>query len=163
MSKSKSRKKRPPKRVLALPDLAQAKTAVLNSLASASGQRTYDHAIREFRRLVLFGASPRVQSHRCASLPDSPRTTRICTGHDQPSAGRRPAHRVRGGRCRPPVWWRLKCPRAKHCGIVEGRKLREKDARGLAHYVLRCRRQRGTVPQSNEMIRPEILRGFGTS
>src|SRR6185436_10222595 len=48
MSKSKSRKKRAPKRVLALPDLEHAKTAVLNSLTSASGQRTYDHAIREF-------------------------------------------------------------------------------------------------------------------
>ena len=47
MSTSKSRKKRPPKRVLALPDLEHAKTAVLNSLTSASGQRTYYHAIRE--------------------------------------------------------------------------------------------------------------------
>jgi integrase len=41
-------KTKPPKRVLALPDLEHAKTAVLNSLTSASGQRTYDHAIREF-------------------------------------------------------------------------------------------------------------------
>src|SRR5206468_3101872 len=41
MSKSKSRKRKAPKRVLALPDLEQAKTAVLNSLTSASGQRTY--------------------------------------------------------------------------------------------------------------------------
>jgi hypothetical protein len=40
MPKSKSRKKKSPKRVLALPDLEQAKTAVLNSLTSASGQRT---------------------------------------------------------------------------------------------------------------------------
>jgi hypothetical protein len=48
MSKPKSRKKRSPKRVLALPDLEHAKTAVLNSLTSVSGQRTYDHAIREF-------------------------------------------------------------------------------------------------------------------
>lgn len=48
MPKLKSRKKRPPKRVLALPDLEHAETAVLNSLTSASGQRTYDHAIREF-------------------------------------------------------------------------------------------------------------------
>jgi hypothetical protein len=39
MPKSKSRKKKPPKRVLALPDLEHAKTAVLNSLTSASGQR----------------------------------------------------------------------------------------------------------------------------
>ena len=30
-----------------LPDLEHAKTAVLNSLSSASGQRTYKHAIRE--------------------------------------------------------------------------------------------------------------------
>jgi hypothetical protein len=47
LSKS-PKKKRQPKRVLALPDLEQAKAAVLNSLTSASGQRTYDHAIREF-------------------------------------------------------------------------------------------------------------------
>src|SRR4030095_12000701 len=45
--KSKPRKKKTPTRVLALPDLEQAKTAVLNSLTSASGQRTYDHAMRE--------------------------------------------------------------------------------------------------------------------
>lgn len=48
MPKSKSRKKKTAKRVLALPDLEQTKTAVLNSLTSASGQRTYDHAIRAF-------------------------------------------------------------------------------------------------------------------
>jgi hypothetical protein len=48
MSKSKSRKKKAPKRGLALPDLEHAKIAVLNSLTSVSGQRTYDHAIREF-------------------------------------------------------------------------------------------------------------------
>jgi len=48
MPKSKTRRKKSPKRVLALPDLEHAKTAVLNSPTSASGQRTYDHAIREF-------------------------------------------------------------------------------------------------------------------
>jgi hypothetical protein len=37
----KSRKKRkPPKPILALPDLEQAKYAVLNTLTSKSGQRT---------------------------------------------------------------------------------------------------------------------------
>jgi hypothetical protein len=46
-AEAKSRRKQIPKRVLALPDLEQTKTAVLNSLTSASGQRTYDHAIRE--------------------------------------------------------------------------------------------------------------------
>ena len=43
MPKSNARKEKTPKRVLALPDLEHAKTAVLNSLTSASGQRTYDH------------------------------------------------------------------------------------------------------------------------
>ena len=47
MSKAR-RKRKAPKRVLALPDLEQAKSAVLNSLASKSGQRTYDHAIDDF-------------------------------------------------------------------------------------------------------------------
>ena len=62
MSKSKSRKKRPPKRVLALPDLEHAKTAVLNSLTSASGQRTYDHAIREF--VAWYCSEPRLAFNR---------------------------------------------------------------------------------------------------
>jgi hypothetical protein len=48
MPKSRSRKKNPPKRVLSLSDLEHAKTAGLNSLTSASGQRTYDQPIREF-------------------------------------------------------------------------------------------------------------------
>src|SRR5262245_33296343 len=38
------------------------------------------------RHLVLFGAPPRVQPHRRAPVPDSPRTTWVCTCHDQPSA-----------------------------------------------------------------------------
>jgi hypothetical protein len=38
MPKSKSRKKKSRKRILALPDLEHAKTAVLNSLTSTSGQ-----------------------------------------------------------------------------------------------------------------------------
>jgi len=40
--------KKAPKRVVALSDLEHAKSAVLSSLTSRSGQRTYDHAIREF-------------------------------------------------------------------------------------------------------------------
>ena len=42
------RKKKSPKRVLVLPDLEQTKSAVLNTLTSKSGPRTYDHAISEF-------------------------------------------------------------------------------------------------------------------
>src|SRR5256885_4610430 len=66
MSKLKSRKKRPPKRVLALPDLEHAKTAVLNSLTSASGQRTYDHAIRE--SVAWYCSEPRLAFNRIVVL-----------------------------------------------------------------------------------------------
>jgi integrase len=66
MPKSKSRKKRAPKRVLALPDLEHAKTAVLNSLTSASGQRTYEHAIREF--FTWYCSEPRLAFNRTVVL-----------------------------------------------------------------------------------------------
>ena len=66
MSKSKSRKKKVPKRVLALPDLEHAKTAVLNSLTSASGQRTYEHAIREF--VAWYCSEPRLAFNRTVVL-----------------------------------------------------------------------------------------------
>jgi hypothetical protein len=50
MRKQQKRKKRPvsPKAVLRLPDLDQAKSAVLNSLTSVDAQRGYRHAIDEF-------------------------------------------------------------------------------------------------------------------
>jgi hypothetical protein len=66
MPKPKSRKKKRPKRVLALPDLEHAKTAVLNSLTSASGQRTYDHAIREF--VACYCSEPRLAFNRTVVL-----------------------------------------------------------------------------------------------
>src|SRR5687767_5840816 len=66
MPKSKSHKKKPPKRVLALPDLEHAKTAVLNSLTSASGQRTYEHAIREF--VAWYCSEPRLAFNRTVVL-----------------------------------------------------------------------------------------------
>jgi len=45
---AKNKRKKAPKTILKLPDLEQSKSAVLNSLTSASSQRSYDHAIREF-------------------------------------------------------------------------------------------------------------------
>ena len=49
MAKSPNTKRRKlPKTVLKLSDLEQSKSAVLNGLASASSQQSYDHAIREF-------------------------------------------------------------------------------------------------------------------
>jgi hypothetical protein len=68
MPKSKSRRKKQPKRVLALPDLEQAKMAVLNSLTSAGGQRTYDHAIAEFVAWYYSEPPPRLQPHRRAPI-----------------------------------------------------------------------------------------------
>ena len=61
MSKPR-RKKRSPKRILALPGLEQSKTAVLNSLTSKSGQRTYDRAITDF--VDWYCSEPRLASLR---------------------------------------------------------------------------------------------------
>ena len=61
-----SRKKKSPKRVLALPDLEQAKSTVLSSLSSVSGQRTYDHAITEFVR--WYCSEPRLAFNRAVVL-----------------------------------------------------------------------------------------------
>ncbi len=72
MPKSKSRKKKPPERVLALPDLEHAKTAVLNSLRVCQRPAHLRPRDPRVRRLVLFGASSRVQPHRCLPLPNSP-------------------------------------------------------------------------------------------
>jgi hypothetical protein len=55
------KRKKAPKRVLALPDLEQAKSAVLSSLTSTSGQRTYEHAIREF--VAWYCSEPRLAFH----------------------------------------------------------------------------------------------------
>ncbi len=65
MSKSRT-KKRPPKHVLALPDLEQSKTAVLNSLTSKSGQRSYDRAITDF--VDWYCSEPRLSFNRTVVL-----------------------------------------------------------------------------------------------
>src|SRR5437773_8982280 len=66
MPHSKTHRKKSPKRILALPDLEHAKTAVLNSLSSASGQRTYEHAIREF--VGWYCSEPRLAFNRTVVL-----------------------------------------------------------------------------------------------
>ena len=64
---SKTRKKRrPPKRILALPDLEQSKTAVLNTLTSKSGQRSYDRAITDF--IDWYCSEPRLAFNRTVVL-----------------------------------------------------------------------------------------------
>ena len=66
MPKTKSRQRKPPKRVLALPDREHAKAAVLTSLTSVSGQRTYDHAITEF--VAWYCSEPRLAFNRTMVL-----------------------------------------------------------------------------------------------
>jgi len=71
MSKSKSRKKRPPKRVLALPDLEHAKTAVIKQPDVCQRPANLRPRDSRVRRLVLFGAAPRVQPHCGAPVPST--------------------------------------------------------------------------------------------
>jgi hypothetical protein len=63
------RKHLKPKAVLRLPDLDQAKSAVLNSLSSADAQRGYRHAIDEF--VQWYCSEPRLSFSRC-------RSTKLC-------------------------------------------------------------------------------------
>ncbi len=63
MSKPR-KKKRPPKRVLALPDLEQSKAAV--PLTSNSGQRGYDRAITDF--VDWYCSEPRLAFNRTVVL-----------------------------------------------------------------------------------------------
>jgi len=65
MAKSR-RKRKPPTRSLALPDLEQTKSAVLNTLTSKSGQRTYDHAINEI--VDWYCSEPRLAFNRTVVL-----------------------------------------------------------------------------------------------
>src|ERR1700746_242743 len=63
--KSTSKRTRPkPKAVLRLPDLDQAKSAVLNSLTSADAQRGYRHAIDEF--VEWYCSEPRLSELSCS-------------------------------------------------------------------------------------------------
>jgi integrase len=60
------RKRKAPKRALALPDLEQTKSAVINSLTSKSRQRTYEHAITEF--VDWYCSEPRLAFNRTVVL-----------------------------------------------------------------------------------------------
>src|SRR3954451_21854451 len=68
MPKQHLRKKRrtAPKRVLRLPDLDQAKSAVVNSLSSVDAQRGYTHAIDEF--VEWHCSEPRLSFNRTVVL-----------------------------------------------------------------------------------------------
>ncbi|MGH8245321.1 MAG: hypothetical protein ACREUU_02690 [Gammaproteobacteria bacterium] len=63
---SGKRGRRAPKTVLRLPDLDQAKSAVLNSLSSADAQRVYRHAIDEF--IDCYCSEPRLSFSKTVVL-----------------------------------------------------------------------------------------------
>ena len=62
MPKSKYARRGRPSECWPCPDLEQAKTAVLNSLTSARGQRPYEDAIREF--VAGYCSEPRLAFNR---------------------------------------------------------------------------------------------------
>jgi site-specific recombinase XerD len=67
MARRQKTTKRPkPKTVLRLPDLEQSKNAVLNSLAAASSQESYGHAIDEF--ISWYCSEPRLAFNRTVVL-----------------------------------------------------------------------------------------------
>jgi hypothetical protein len=94
------RKRKPPKRSLALPDLEQTKSAVLNTLTSKSGQQTYHHAINEF--VDWYCSEPRLAFNRTVILRYRIHfgTTTPRSNNDKPKVGCGQARRVRGLRLR---------------------------------------------------------------
>src|ERR1700681_3009645 len=66
MARQKIAERPKPKTVLRLPDLEQSKNAVLNSLAAASSQESYGHAIEEF--IGWYCSEPRLAFNRTVVL-----------------------------------------------------------------------------------------------
>jgi hypothetical protein len=64
--RKKTNKRSRTKTVFRLPDLEQSKNAVLNSLAAASSQESYGHAIDEF--IGWYCSEPRLAFHRSVVL-----------------------------------------------------------------------------------------------
>ena len=63
---SSRRRRRTPKTILRLPELDQAKSAVLNSLSSAEAQRGYRYAIDEF--VEWYCSEPRLSFNKTVVL-----------------------------------------------------------------------------------------------
>ena len=72
-----SKRKRTPKTVLKLTDLEQAKSAVLNSLTSASSRRSYEHVVREFIEWYCLAGFDLLAEARM--IPCTPRVPRYGT------------------------------------------------------------------------------------
>ena len=83
---------------LRLPDLEFSKTAVLNSLSSADGQRGYSHAIDEF--VDWYCSEPRLALNGSSPLSQLLRSPAACARNHQPALRCRSAPRLRGRRLR---------------------------------------------------------------
>jgi hypothetical protein len=64
--RQEKRKRHKPKTILRFPDLEQSKNAVVNSLAAASSQESYGHAIDEF--VGWYCSEPRLAFNRTVVL-----------------------------------------------------------------------------------------------
>ncbi len=100
MPKPKTGRKKLPKRVLALPDLEQAKTAVPEHPDVRQRPTHLRPRDSRVRLLVLLGTPPRVQPYGGSSLSDPPRATPIRPCNHQSAAGSCPPYRVQGCRRR---------------------------------------------------------------
>ena len=97
MPKSQSRKKKSPKRVLALPDLEQAKMAVLNSLTIR--QRPADLPARDCEFVAWGCSEPRLAFNRTVVLRYRIHLEQrhYAPATHQSAASRGPPYRGRGG------------------------------------------------------------------
>ena len=103
MPRKTSKRARPkPKTVLRLPDLDQAKSAVLNSLSSVDAQRGYRHAIDEF--VEWYCSEPRLSFSRTVVLRYRIHleSRALAPGDDKPSPGSRSPVGLRGRGLRTP-------------------------------------------------------------
>jgi len=77
-----------PKHSLSLPDLDQARSAVLNSLPPKESQRGYRHAIDEFTAWCCSEPKAVVQQGRRHPLSNSPGIASTCARYDKRQARR---------------------------------------------------------------------------
>jgi len=83
------RRKRTPKQSLNLPDLDQAKSAVLNSLPSKESQRGYRHAIDEF--IAWYCSEPRLSFNKAVVTPIESIWNPVNSRRARSTAGSRPS------------------------------------------------------------------------
>jgi len=91
LKRSSQRKHLKPKAVLRLPDLDQAKSAVLNSLSAVDAQRGYRHAIDEL--VEWYCSEPRLSFSRTVVLRYRMHleSRHLAPGHDQSPVRRCPS------------------------------------------------------------------------